>query len=146
VSNINRVVLTGNLCADPDLRSLPSGSTVCELRLAVNTRQKVNGEWGDKTHFFNVVLFGQQAENAAKYLAKGRPVAVDGRLDYQEWERDGQKRNAVKIVGDNLQYLNAKGDGDGGSNGHRPPADLGDFAPAAAQTRMQPTDDEDIPF
>ena len=81
-SNINRVIITGNLTADPDLRSLPSGTSVCKLRVAVNTRRKDNstGEWVDKPNYFDVTVWGAQGENCAQYLAKGRPVAVDGRL------------------------------------------------------------------
>ena len=75
--NINRVVLTGNLTADPELRPLPSGTSVGRLRLAVNTRRKngQTGEWEEKPNYFDVTVWGAQAENCAQYLAKGRPVA-----------------------------------------------------------------------
>lgn len=133
MSNINRVVLTGNLCADPEVKTLPSGTSVSELRLAVNTRQKVGGDWTDKAHYFDVVLFGQQAENAAKYLAKGRPVAIDGRLDFQQWEKDGQRRSTVKIVADTVQYL--------ASN------DVSQDKRQAAQSAHEQVEEtEDIPF
>ena len=81
-TNINRVVLTGNLTRDPELRSLPSGMSVCSLRVACNTRRKNNatGDWEDKPNYFDVTVWGAQGENCAQYLAKGRPVAVDGRL------------------------------------------------------------------
>ena len=100
-SNINRVVMTGNLTADPELRSLPSGTSVCSLRIACNTRRKNNstGEWEDKPNYFNVTVWGAQGENAARYLSKGRPVAIDGRLEWREWEaQDGTKRQAVDII------------------------------------------------
>ena len=105
--NINRVVLTGNLTADPDLRTLPSGTSVCNLRVACNTRRKdADGEWADKPNFFNVTVWGAQGENAAKYLSKGRPVAIDGRLEWREWEAaDDTKRQAVEIVADTVQFL-----------------------------------------
>ena len=76
-TNINRVILTGNLTTDPELRSLPSGTSVCELRVAVNSRRKDQGtgEWIDKPNYFNVKVWGAQGENAARYLSKGRPVA-----------------------------------------------------------------------
>src|SRR6476646_6134632 len=86
--NINRVVLVGNLTRDPELRHTPSGTPVCSLRLAVNTRRKDDsGQWTDKPNYFDITVWGQQGENCAQYLAKGRPVAVDGRLEWREWRR-----------------------------------------------------------
>ncbi len=101
-TNINRVVLTGNLTRDPELRSLPSGMSVCKLRVAVNTRRKDNstGEWADKPNFFDVTVWGAQGENCAQYLSKGRPVAIDGRLEWREWTKDDEHRAAVEIVAD----------------------------------------------
>ncbi len=106
--NINRVVLTGNLTADPELRSLPSGTSVCRLRVACNTARKDSdtGEWGQKPNYFDVTVWGAQGENAARYLAKGRPVAIDGRLEWREWEtQEGAKRQAVDIIADSVQFL-----------------------------------------
>jgi single-strand DNA-binding protein len=104
--NINRVVLTGNLTIDPDLRTLPSGTSVCNLRVACNTRRKdSSGEWVDKPNYFSVTVWGAQGETAAKYLSKGRPVAIDGRLEWREWETDDSKRQAVEIVADSVQFL-----------------------------------------
>ena len=81
-TNINRVVVTGNLTRDPELRNTPSGTSVCSLRVAVNTRRKdASGEWVDKPNYFDVTVWGAQGENCATYLQKGRPVAVDGRLE-----------------------------------------------------------------
>lgn len=163
-SNINRVVLTGNLTADPDLRSLQSGMAVCKLRLAVNTRRKdgASGEWVDKPNYFDVTVWGGQGENCAKYLSKGRPVAVDGRLEWREWQdKEGNKRQSVDIIADTVQFLasgqrdeNGGGSygGGGGGGGFQPrsdvPADMGDFAPAAAPVGGggAPTADDDIPF
>src|SRR5256886_16056348 len=90
-TNINRVIITGNLTRDPELRSLPSGMSVCSLRVAVNTRRKDNqsGEWVDKPNYFDVTIWGRQGENAAQYLSKGRPVAIDGRLEWREWQGKG---------------------------------------------------------
>jgi single-strand DNA-binding protein len=107
-SNINRVVLTGNLTADPDLRSLPSGTTVCNLRVASNTRRKdaSTGEWADRPNYFDIVVWGAQGENCARYLTKGRPIAVDGHLDWREYEApDGSRRQAVQIIADTVQFL-----------------------------------------
>ena len=87
-TNINRVVLTGNLTRDPELRSTASGMSVCSLRIASNTRRKnqSTGEWEDKPNYFDVTVWGAQGENCARYLSKGRPVAIDGRLEWREWE------------------------------------------------------------
>ena len=167
-SNINRVVLTGNLTADPELRALPSGTSVCKLRIATNTRKKngATGEWEDKPNYFDVTVWGAQGENSARYLSKGRPVAIDGRLEWREWEEKdqqgqptGRKRQAIDIIADTVQFLGSPGDGGGGGagGGFQPrtdvPADTSDFGPAptpvAAGTAPQPpapVADDDIPF
>jgi single-strand DNA-binding protein len=123
MNNINRVVLTGNLTADPELRSTPSGTPVCNLRIACNTRRKEEGEWVDKPNYFNVTVWGAQGENAARYLSKGRPVAIDGRLEWREWEtQEGGKRQAVDIIADSVQFLNS---GNGAGNGADEPELVG---------------------
>jgi single-strand DNA-binding protein len=155
-SNINVVVITGNLTKDPDLRSTGGGTSVCELRVAVNSRRKdgATGEWVDKPNYFNVVVFGPQGDNCANYLSKGRPVAIEGRLDWREWEaKDGSgKRQAVQIVANSVQFLGSRDGGGGGGNGNGggftpqsdTPADPSDFdaAPAGAGGGG----DDDIPF
>lgn len=143
-ASVNRVVVVGNLTRDPELRHTPSGTPVCSLRIAVNTRRKdASGQWADKANYFSVSVFGQQAENCAQYLAKGRPVAIDGRLEWREWEQDGNKREAVEIVADSVQFLGSRGDGDGGGGGGYIPADTP--ATPAGDFTSSPTDD-DIPF
>jgi single-strand DNA-binding protein len=147
-TNINRVVLTGNLTRDPELRNLPSGMAVCSLRIACNTRRKDNtGNWVDKPNYFDVTVWGAQGENCAQYLAKGRPVAVDGRLEWREWDdKEGHKRQSVDIIADSVQFLGSR---EGGENGGRftpqsdVPADTGDFASAPAGNQGN---DDDIPF
>src|SRR3954468_577386 len=123
MANINRVVLVGNLTKDPELRHTPSGTAVCKLRLAVNTRQKdPQGNWGDKPNYFDVTVWGNQGESCAQYLSKGRPVGVDGRLDWREWDaQDGTKRQAVEIIADSVQFLGSRQDGEGGGGGHKAP-------------------------
>jgi single-strand DNA-binding protein len=157
-SNINRVILTGNLTFDPELRSLPSGTSVCKLRVATNTRRKNNatGEWEDKANYFDVTVWGAQGENCARYLSKGRPVAIDGRLEWSEWQdkETGKNRSKVEIVADTVQFLGGRDD-TGGTGGFTPrsdvPVDTGDFAPAGAPSggggapAPAPADD-DIPF
>jgi single-strand DNA-binding protein len=149
-SNINSVVVTGNLTRDPELRSLPSGTSVCKLRVAVNSRRKdgQTGEWVDKPNYFDVTVWGAQGENCANYLSKGRPVAVQGRLDWREWEtQDGQKRQAVEIIAESVQFLGSRGDNPDNGNGFQAqsdvPADTSDFEPAGASGGGG---DDDIPF
>ena len=117
-TSINRVIITGNLTRDPELRSTNGGTAVCELRVAVNSSRKDDsGNWVDKPNYFNVKVWGAQGENCATYLSKGRPVAVDGRLDWREWEdKDGNKRQTIDIVADRVQFLGSR-DGSGQSNG-----------------------------
>ena len=153
--NINRVVLTGNLTKDPDARTVPStGLSVCKLRLAVNTRRRNNstGDWEDKANFFNVTVFGRQAESCGQFLKKGRPVAIDGRLEWSEYEVEGQKRQSVDIIAENVQFLGSRddagnGNGNSYSGGSRAesdiPADTSDFDAAPVGAGVS---DDDIPF
>ena len=126
-SNINVVAITGNLTKDPELRSTPSGTSVCKLRVAVNSRRKdgQSGEWVDKPNYFDVTVWGAQGENCANYLSKGRPVAVEGRLDWREWEaQDGSKRQAVEIIANSVQFLGSRSDNAGGGGGNGVPAEV----------------------
>jgi len=154
-NNINRVVLTGNLTADPELRSLPSGGTLCRLRLAVNTRRRngSSGEWEDKPNYFNVTVWGSQAENAARYLSKGRAVAIDGRLEWREWQaEDGSKRQSVDIIAENLQFLGSPREGGGGGQAEGTPPvaeriDAQDFeAPVPIATGGLQEGEDEVPF
>jgi single-strand DNA-binding protein len=155
--DINRVIVTGRLTKDPDLRSLPNGNTsVCSLRLAVNGRRRTaEGQWEDQANFFDVTVWGAQGENCSRFLQKGRQVAVDGRLRHRTWQTpEGQNRSAVDIIADSVQFLGSgRDDAAGGGNGNGfsgnvqtaesdVPIDSSDFerAPVTAGS------DEDIPF
>lgn len=151
-TNINRVIITGNLTRDPELRALPSGTSVCELRIACNTRRKNSstGEWEDRPNYFNVKVWGAQGENCSRFLTKGRPVAVDGRLEWREWEtQEGTKRQAIDIIADSVQFLGSREEGQSGgfagageSRGGEVPIDERDYEPSPVGTVA----DEDIPF
>jgi single-strand DNA-binding protein len=156
-TNINRVVLTGNLTRDPELRSTPSGTPVCSLRIASNTRRKdASGQWVDKPNYFDITIWGAQGENSARFLSRGRPVAIDGRLEWREFtDKEGNKRQAVEIVADSVQFLGGREDGQGGGGSFTPqrtdvPADTSDFAPAGAPSGGSNGGggfaDDDIPF
>ena len=157
-SNVNVVVVTGNLTRDPELRSTPGGTSICKLRVAVNSRRKdgQSGQWVDKPNYFDVTVWGAQGENCANYLAKGRPVAVEGRLDWHEWEdKEGNKRQNVEIIANSVQFLGSR-DGSGGGNGNGGggftptsdvPADTSDFEGAAAgASGGGGGGEDDIPF
>jgi single-strand DNA-binding protein len=106
--NINRVTLTGNLTADPELRFTPAGTPVCRLRVGSTTRRKdaTSGEWMDKPNYFDVIAWGTQAQDAERFLAKGSPIAIDGRLQWRQWQaKDGSNQQAVEIVAESIQYL-----------------------------------------
>jgi single-strand DNA-binding protein len=152
-TNINRVVITGNLTHDPELRSLQSGNSVCKLRVACNTRRKnsATGEWEDKPNYLDVTVWGAQGENCARFLSKGRPVAIDGRLEWREWESsEGQKRQSVEIIAESVQFLGSRDDSGGAGNGFTPrsdvPVDTADFQPAGARSSAAAPPDDDIPF
>ena len=143
---IAHVTLVGNLTRDPELRQTPSGSSVCQLGVAVNSSYKdASGQWVEKPNYFDVVVWGPQGENCARYLTKGRQIAVDGRLDQRSWEaQDGTKRSKVEIVADTVMFI-------GGQNETREPTFKGGAkaAPdAAAQDDFRDIDfgGDDIPF
>jgi len=140
-ANINRVVLVGNLTRDPELRNTPSGTAVCSLRIAVNTRRKDStGQWTEKPNYFDITVWGNQGESCAQYLAKGRPVAVDGRLEWREWTaQDGGKRESIDIIADAIQFL---------ANGQNPTPTGGasQTAPDEPAAAGAADDPDDIPF
>ena len=108
-ANINHVVLVGNLATDPAIRETPTGS-VCSLRVASSTRRRngSTGKWEDKPNYFDVTVWGAQGESAARYLSKGRAVAIDGRLEWRQWETEhGETRQAVDIVASRVQFLDS---------------------------------------
>jgi single-strand DNA-binding protein len=157
-TNINVVVITGNLTSDPELRSTNGGLAICSMRIACNGRRKNNetGQWEEKPNFFNVTVFGAQGENCSRFLSKGRPVAVDGRLDWREFtDQAGNKRQAVEIIAEAVQFLGGRDEGQGGGGGFTPrtdvPVNTADFstpspAPAAAPVGGGAPADDDIPF
>jgi single-strand DNA-binding protein len=110
--NVNRVVLIGRLTKDPESRALPSGSSVCNLRIACNSsRRDADGEYLERPNFFDVSVFGAPGESVSEYMRRGSRVAIDGRLEWREWETAGQeRRQAVSIVADTVQFLDSPGE------------------------------------
>jgi single-strand DNA-binding protein len=110
--NINRVVLIGRLTKDPELRALPSGSSVCNLRIACNSsRRDADGEFLERPNFFDVSVFGAPGESVSEYMRRGSRVAIDGHLEWREWETaEQERRQAVSIVAGTVQFLDSPGE------------------------------------
>jgi single-strand DNA-binding protein len=143
--NINRVIETGNLTRDPELRTTPNGMVIAQLGLAVNEREKdqTSGEWKDRASFFDVTVFGNQAESCGKYLSKGSPVAVDGRLRQERWKNNkGENRSRVVIIAQAVQFLGGKTDNAQSSDTPPDRTGLNGQSPEPVAT----TADDDIPF
>ena len=109
--SINKVVITGNLTREPELKRTASGMAILNLGVAVNDRRKdpKSGEWGDYANFIDCVMFGTRAESISNYLHKGIKVAIDGKLRWSQWEREGQKRSKVEVTVDDIEILTPKG-------------------------------------
>jgi len=122
----NKVIVIGNLTRDPEIRYNPNGTPVANLSVAVNRRYKQGEEFKDEVSYFDVVVFGRQAENCSQYLNKGAGILVDGRLQQRRWETDdGQKRSKVEIVAQNIQFMPKKGQA--GAAGEEDIIDEGDI-------------------
>ncbi len=150
MASYNRVILLGNLTRDPELRYIPSGTAVTEIGLAVSDRRKgPNGDWIEETTFVDVTLWARTAEVASEYLTKGSPVLIEGRLKLDTWEtNDGQKRSKLRVVGERMQMLGARGGGGGAPGaGQGRPAAARPAANRQPQVDAPPPDDEyaDLP-
>lgn len=109
-ADLNRVTLVGRLTRDPEMRNLPSGDPVMAIRLAVSSRQRESdGQWGDRSNYFDVTLFGRRGESLSAYLSKGSRIGVDGRLSWREWQtQDGSKRQSVEIIANDVFLLDGR--------------------------------------
>lgn len=140
--SINRVVISGNLTRDPELRSTPGGMAILQLRMAVNDRRKnaQSGEWEDAPNYVGVVVFGQRAESISRFLSKGSKIIVDGKLRWSEWDdkETGAKRSKIEVVADDIDFASGRGESGSGAGSYSAPS-----APAAS---AGPIIDEDIPF
>jgi single-strand DNA-binding protein len=137
--SINRVVLVGRLTADPEMRAVPSGMSVLKMRLAFNDRRKnaQTGDWDEHANYIDVTMFGTRAEGVSRVVTKGMRIGVDGKLRWREWEsQTGEKRSALEVIADDIEFLDSRGEGGGGGSGRT-------FA--APATPDLPSDDE-IPF
>lgn len=151
--NINNVTLTGNLTRDPELRSTASGTSVLQFAVAVNDRVKnQQGEWVDRPNYIDMTMFGTRAESLGSILKKGMKVAVQGKLHWSSWEKDGQKRSKLEVWPDAVELLTPKKDGSQGYQGGYQ-KDMGTVrAEETFGVHMEPVQDDfsiygdDIPF
>lgn len=135
-ASVNRVVLVGRLTRDPELHELPSGQSVCDLRIVCNgIRRDGDGEYRERPNYFDVAAFAGLGENVARYMHRGSLLAVDGRLEWREWENsEQQRRQAVRIVADNIQFLERRpADGQSAADG-----ELGEGAEAGVEGDGEP--------
>jgi len=153
MATLNRVFLVGNLTRDPEVRYLPSGKGVAELRMAISHKYKMaTGEEREETCYVDVMVWGKQGEACGQYLSKGSPLLVEGRLQYDEWEKDGQKRSRLRVVADRTQFLSSPRraeytDAAPDSPASEPAPRRAAPAPAAAPESGAPAgDDDDLPF
>ena len=141
--SINRVCISGNLTRDPELKALPSGTSVLELGVAVNDRRKnKDGEWEDYPNFVDCSLFGTRAEKLAQYLSKGQKVTIAGKLHYSSWEKDGQRRSKLTVIVDEVEFMSRKENGSQSDS----QAPIPSSKPTKAQAPATEVYDEDIPF
>lgn len=117
MASFNRVVLLGNVTRDLELRYVGSGMAVTDLGLAVNDRVKRNDQWTEEVTFVDVTLWGRTAEIANEYLSKGTSVMIEGRLKMDTWEKDGQKRSKLKVIGEKMVLVGGRGGSGGGGGG-----------------------------
>ncbi|EOS50314.1 single-stranded DNA-binding protein [Adlercreutzia caecimuris] len=160
--SINRVIISGNLTRDPELRNTQSGMAVLSFGVAVNDRRKnpTTGEWEDYPNFVDCTMFGARANSLSQYLSKGTKVSIEGKLRWSQWERDGQKRSKLEVIVDEIEFMSSRNSNGGGSSyggdtygnqGYSTPAPAYS-APAAAAPAAPVIDasssvyDDDIPF
>ena len=159
MASFNRIILCGNLTADPELAYAASGTAICQMRMAVNERVKnQSGEWVERPCFVDVTVFGNQAEPCNQYLSKGSPILLEGKLRYETWEaQDGGKRSKHSVVADRVQFLSSRSDEEGGQQ--RPPPQRSTPPPSRPQASAPPPpsspptppgggteDDDNLPF
>lgn len=160
MANYNKVMLMGNLTRDIEVRQTPNGTSVANIGLAVNRRFKgANGEQQEETTFVDCEAWGRTAEVMAQYLAKGRPVFIEGRLKLDQWQdKDGGNRSKLKVVVEGFQFVDSRGGGGGGGGGGGQSGgssydDSGNYSKSSTRSsgggggsNFEAIDDDDIPF
>ena len=150
--SINRVIISGNLTRDPELRQTAGGLPILGFGVAVNDRRRnqQTGEWEDFPNFVDCTMFGTRAQSVSQFLRKGSKVAIEGKLRWSQWERDGQKRSKLEVIIDELEFMSprdgSQGAPSGGSMSYESAAPAGDMSAPAAPAVNSSVYDEDIPF
>lgn len=149
MANLNKVLLMGNLTRDPQLSYLPSQTPVVEFGMAINRRyRKQDGTQGEDTCFVDCRMFGKRAETVNKYFKKGDPIFVEGRLQYDAWEKDGKRQSRLRVFVENFEFLGKGGGGQGGGSqgGNRAPQQAGGYPDTSMDAPYGADVDDDIPF
>ena len=152
--SINRVLISGNLTRDPELRQTAGGMAILSFGVAVNDRRRnpQSGNWEDYANYIDCTMFGNRANSLSNILTKGMKVAIEGKLRYSQWERDGQKRSKIEVIVDELEFMSSR---NGNGNGNQGYGQSYNQAPAqsyGASAAMPVIDasssvyDDDIPF
>ena len=148
--SINRVIISGRLTREPELRSTAGGMAVMGFGVAVNDRRKnqQSGEWEDYPNFIDCTMFGARAESVSRFLSKGTKVSIEGKLRWSQWERDGQKRSKIDVIVDELEFMSSRNDQSSYGGGHTGGYSATAAVPMAAQVVDAPSSvyDENIPF
>lgn len=148
--SINRVIISGNLTRSPELRATSGGTAVLDFGVAVNERRKnpQSGEWEDRANFVDCAMFGKRAEAVEKFLSKGQKVAIEGKLRYSQWEKDGQKRSKLSVIVDELEFMSRREGAQGATSAQTANCSSGgNNAPnSAPQEPQEDYFDESIPF
>lgn len=148
--SINRVIVSGNLTRDPELRATASGMPVLGLGIAVNDRRRnqQTGEWEDYPNFIDCTMFGARAESVSRFISKGSKVAIEGKLRWSQWERDGQKRSKIEIIVDDIEFMSRNSGSSNSSYTSRQETPANNTSNASVATPVVDGSvyDEDIPF
>ncbi len=149
MAGVNKVIIIGRLGRDPEVRYTPDGTAVANFTVATSQewKDKNSGEKKEKTEWHRVVVFRKLAELCGEYLAKGRQVYVDGRLQTRQWEKDGQTHYTTEIVANEVQFLGGRDTRDNSGGGAGLPQNIEDtYGPIAGPAQNGPTGEDDIPF
>ncbi|MEM7790435.1 MAG: single-stranded DNA-binding protein [Verrucomicrobiota bacterium] len=150
MASFNKVILLGNLTRDPELRVTANGNSICKLGLAVSRAFSTkDGERREETTFVDIDAFGKQAEVISKYMRKGRPIMIEGRLKLDQWESDGQKRSKLSVVLENFQFIGGRDEnqsGGGSSGGYESSSPPARSSAPVKNSPVEDTLDEDVPF
>lgn len=145
--SINKALISGNIGGDPNLRQTASGMQVLSFSVAVNDRVKgEDGQWTDRPNWIDCTMFGARAQSVSRFLSKGSKVAIEGKLRWSQWERDGQKRSKIEVIVDEIEFMTSRGDGQQAPAPQTAPTQHPYQPPIAAPVVDESIYDDNIPF